>query len=103
MAAPSGLSGPSPVLSELAPERPLYSSSPGAEFRLWPMAALVQGDWSYVRREGDLLELLFNLRKDAGELHNLASDPAMRSTLERMRATLDPMTKGALTPDRFNP
>ena len=77
-AAPSELVGRSPALSELAPERPLGVSSPGVEYRLWPMAALVDGDWSYVRRDGDRLELLFNLRTDAGELHNLASDPAFR-------------------------
>ena len=44
--------------------------------QLWPVAALIEGDWSYTRRDGDLLELLFNLRNDAGELHNLANDPA---------------------------
>jgi hypothetical protein len=43
------------------------------------------------------------LLKDAGEQHNLATDPAARSTLERMRAALDRLTAGPLTPGRFKP
>jgi arylsulfatase A-like enzyme len=94
---------PSPALSELAPERPPGSGHPGTNFGLWPMASLIDGDWSYMRREGDLLELLFNLREDPGELRNLAGDPAMRATLERMREAIGSLTAGPLTPDRFKP
>jgi arylsulfatase A-like enzyme len=94
---------PSPALSELAPERPPGSGHPGTNFGLWPMASLIDGDWSYMRREGDLLELLFNLREDPGELRNLAGEPAMRATLERMRKAIGSLTAGPLTPDRFNP
>jgi arylsulfatase A-like enzyme len=67
------------------------------------MGSLIDGDWSYMRREGDLLELLFNLREDPGELRNLAGEPAMRATLERMRKAIGSLTAGPLTPDRFNP
>ncbi len=67
------------------------------------MAALTEGDWTYIRREGDVQEELFRVRQDAQERHNLASDPAMRSTLERMRAALGRLTAGPLTPERFNP
>jgi arylsulfatase A-like enzyme len=69
----------------------------------WPMAALTEGDWTYIRREGEVREELFRVRQDAQERHNLASDPAMRSTLERMRAALGRLTAGPLTPERFNP
>jgi len=69
----------------------------------WPMAALTEGDWTYIRREGEVREELFRVRQDAQERHNLASDPAMQSTLERMRGALGRLTAGPLTPERFNP
>jgi arylsulfatase A-like enzyme len=69
----------------------------------WPMAALTEGDWTYIRREGEVREELFRVRQDAQERRNLASDPAMRSTLERMRDALGRLTAGPLTPGRFNP
>ena len=80
-----------------------YSSSPEYDILRWPVAALVEGDWSYIRRDGERRELLFNLREDAGELHNRANEPAILPTLERMRQALDCFTAGRLTPDRFNP
>ena len=69
----------------------------------WPLAALTEGDWTYIRREGDVREELFHVREDAQEQHNLAGDPAMQPTLERMRAALGRLTAGPLTPQRFNP
>jgi arylsulfatase A-like enzyme len=101
--ADSGQASTSPAFSEVVPENSLTSNPPGSNLQYWPVAALVDGDWTYARREGDLLELLFNLGQDAGELRNLAGDPAMRPTLERMRHALNGLTAGPLTPDRFNP
>jgi arylsulfatase A-like enzyme len=103
--AASDQSCPSPALCELSPESPLNSDPDlrRTDIRLWPVAAIIDGNWSYTRREGDLFELLFNLREDAGELRNLANDPAMRPILERMRKALGQLTDGPLTPDRFNP
>jgi arylsulfatase A-like enzyme len=95
--------GASPAFAELAHEIPPYSTSPAFDPLRWPLAALIEGDWSYFRRDGELRELLFNLREDAGEQHNRASQPAMLPTLERMREALDYLTAGRLTPDRFNP
>jgi len=69
----------------------------------WPMAALTEGDWTYIRREGEVGEELYGVREDPQERHNLASDPAMQSTLERMRGALGRLTAGPLTPERFNP
>jgi arylsulfatase A-like enzyme len=102
-AADSDRPGPSPAFAELAPEDPLHDNPPRSNGRPWPVATLVKGNWTYTRREGDLLELLFDLREDAGELRNLANDPAMRPTLERMRDALGRLTDGPLTPNRFNP
>ena len=69
----------------------------------WPLAALSVGDWTYIRREGDIREELFHLPDDALESSNLAADPAARSWLERMRQALGRLTEGPLTPRRFNP
>jgi hypothetical protein len=92
------------VLVELAPQEGSLEPGPAqSNDRRWPLAALVDGDWSYIRREGHVDEQLFRLREDAGELRNLAADPAVRPTLERMRAALGRLTKGPLTPERFNP
>jgi arylsulfatase A-like enzyme len=97
--------GPSSAFSELSPENPLYANidRQGTDIRIWPVASLIEGDWSYTRREGDQLELLFNLREDPGELRNLANDPSLRPTLARLRTNLGRLTNGPLTPDRFNP
>jgi arylsulfatase A-like enzyme len=69
----------------------------------WPLAALTLGDWIYIRREGNVHEELFRLRDQSPERQNLASDPAMQPTLERMRGALGQVTGGPLTPERFNP
>jgi len=68
-----------------------------------PLAALTEGAWTYIRREEDVREELYSGKDDAGELHNLAADPALRPTLERLRSNLDRLTAGPLTPERFNP
>jgi arylsulfatase A-like enzyme len=69
----------------------------------WPMAALTDGDWKYIRREGEVREELFHSARDPREQHDLSGDPAMRPTLERMRRALDGLTAGPLTQHRFNP
>ena len=99
----SGDAGTSPAFADLAHEIPPYSRSPEYDVLRWPLAALVDGDWSYFRRDGNVRELLFNLHADPGEVHNRADDPAMRPTLERMRHALFRLTNGPLTPGRFNP
>ena len=69
----------------------------------WPLAGLTDGEWSYIRREQNAHEELFQLRVDRGEKHNRAGDPEARATLERMRARLNELTAGPLTPGRFMP
>jgi arylsulfatase A-like enzyme len=70
---------------------------------LWPLGAIYDTEWSYIRREGDVREELFHMPDDTKEKRNLASHPAARRTLERMRAALSRMTAGPLLPQRFNP
>jgi choline-sulfatase len=67
------------------------------------LAALTGAGWTYIRREGDVREELFDVRADPRQLHDLAGNPAQRPMLERMRATLGRLTAGPLTPQRFNP
>jgi arylsulfatase A-like enzyme len=67
----------------------------------WPSAALTEGDWTYIRWEGDGREELFHLRADAGEQHNLAGDPAAEPTLVRMRKALGRVAGGPMTAQRL--
>ncbi len=89
-----------PALAEVVPNDP----SPARLLTpQWPLAALTGGDWSYIRREGDVHEELFLVREDAQEQHNRVDDPASRPVLERIRQALSQLTAGPLTPRRFNP
>ena len=67
----------------------------------WPLGALAEGDWTYIRREGNVREELFHISDDAQELHNRALDPAVQGFLVRMRQALSRLTAGPLTPQRF--
>jgi arylsulfatase A-like enzyme len=69
----------------------------------WPKGGLTEGEWSYIKHEGDVREELYHLRDDGAERHNLAADPARSPTLERMRHMLDQLTEGPLSPRRFSP
>jgi hypothetical protein len=81
----------------------LWNPDPGQMLEpRWPLGALAEGGWTYIRREGDVREELFHLRDDAQELHNLASDQAARPILERKRQALLNVTGGPLTQERFN-
>ena len=106
-----GTASAAPVNANAAPDRaiaevvPFDPRNPDPAQMLeprWPLGALAEGDWTYIRREGDVREELFHLRDDRQELHDLASDAAMRPVLERMRQTLSHLTGGPLTPERFN-
>jgi arylsulfatase A-like enzyme len=102
--APDGTGDASRALSEVVPEDPL---NPDPERLVteprWPLAALSDGDWTYIRREEPAREELFHLPDDALESRDLAADPAARTRLENLRASLGRLTEGPLTPRRFNP
>jgi arylsulfatase A-like enzyme len=91
------------ALAEVVPNDPMDPDPARLLKPRWPLAALTGGDWSYIRREGDVHEELFHVREDAQERNNLADDPASRPVLERMRQALSQLTAGPLTPRRFNP
>ncbi len=94
---------PEQALSELVPLDP-FSPDPSQKVNpRWPLAALTEGDWTYIRREGDVREELFHLRDDARER---AISPLTRPCGRRsntMRGALSRLTAGPLTPQRFNP
>ena len=91
-----------PALSEVVPGLANNVDAHGLPRKSWPLGALNDGDWSYIRREGNVHEELFRVGQDAWEQHNLARDPAARPVLERMRQALVRLTGGPLLPQRFN-
>jgi arylsulfatase A-like enzyme len=95
--APAG-----PALSEVVPGLAVNVDAYGLPNRSWPLGAIHDGDWSYIRGEGNVREELFHLKNDAKEQRNLAHDPTARPILERMRQTLGRITGGPLLPERFN-
>ena len=100
--APPQRASSDPALAEVIPIDPLDGASRGLSKKIWPLGSLNEGEWSYIRREGDLREELFHLRVDPIEQRNLAGDPGAQPTLERMRESLGRLTDGPLLPRRFN-
>jgi arylsulfatase A-like enzyme len=73
------------VLSELAspnPSDPNHGRSPAYR---GPLSSLAEGDFVYIRNDGDGSEELFNQRDDPNELNNLARAEAMLPILRRFR------------------
>ncbi len=101
-AAPPARVASDAVLAEVVPNDPSHLDAAGLPRKTWPLGALIEGEWSYIRREGDLREELFHLRGDAKEQRNLAGEAAVQPRLERMRAALGRLTAGPLSPQRFS-
>jgi arylsulfatase A-like enzyme len=59
-----------------------------------PMAALAEGDWILIRRQGGVGEELFDIRRDPGERHDLSGDPTVQARLGQMRTALDHLIGG---------
>jgi arylsulfatase A-like enzyme len=91
------------VLAEVVPNEMLVPVESPSESRRWPLAALTGADWSYIRREGEVHEELYDLRQDPREQRNLSAEAVARPRVESMRKALSRRTNGPLTPDRFNP
>jgi arylsulfatase A-like enzyme len=103
-AAPASDRAPAPALAELVP-LPYSERDPSAlsRKRRWPQAAVTEGDWTYIRKEGQGREELYREHEGSPQRRNLADDPAARPRLEKMRRALGELTAGPLTPERFNP
>jgi arylsulfatase A-like enzyme len=101
-ASPAAPASAEPALSEVVPGFAVNIDAYGLPRKDWPMGALNDGDWSYIRREGEVREELFHLRNDVNEQRNLVPDPAAQAVLDRMRQSLLRLTGGPLTQERFN-
>jgi arylsulfatase A-like enzyme len=87
--------------AEVVPNDPRDRDYWGVPRPLSPLGTVKQAEWSYIRRQDDGREELFHLSDDPKEQRNLAADPAVRASLERMRAVLDGASGGPLSPRRF--
>jgi arylsulfatase A-like enzyme len=101
--SPSDLALSDQALAEVVPIDPLNRDPSGLPRKGWPLAGLADGEWSYIRRDGDVREELFHLREDGNEQRDRVDDPAAQARLEQMRGNLKKLTAGPLTPDRFKP
>jgi arylsulfatase A-like enzyme len=91
-----------PALAELVPGDARYRDSYGLPLKTWPMGAVNDREWSYIRSEGQVREELFHLSNDAKEQRNLVRDPASQPVLRRLRDALGRLAGGPLEPRRFN-
>jgi arylsulfatase A-like enzyme len=91
------------ALAELIPNETLGPGPPVSARRLWPLAALIEDGWSFIRREGAAREELYHLRADPREQNDVAASASSRPRLEQMRDAVSRLTLGPLKPERFNP
>jgi arylsulfatase A-like enzyme len=73
------------VLSELAAPNPSNPNQGRSPAYRGPLISLAEGDFVYIRNEGDGSEELFNQRDDPNEVVNLARAEAMLPVLRRFR------------------
>jgi arylsulfatase A-like enzyme len=79
------------VISELEGPNPTYPSNGRSPASRGALVSLAEGDYVYIRNEGDGREQLFHESFDPDERDNLAKLEAMRPRLERLRRRLDQM------------
>jgi hypothetical protein len=84
------------ALSELPSPNPGDPNNGRSPAYRGPLVSLAQGDFVYIRNEGDGTEELFNEREDRRELSNRAGSSAMQPILQRFRDRLN-QTKAAST------
>jgi hypothetical protein len=78
-------------LKEPSPNNPNQGRSPSTR---GPLVSLAEGDFVYIRNEGDGNEELFNEREDPRELINRASSASMAPVLARFRRRLNQIRAG---------
>jgi hypothetical protein len=71
-----------PELTSPNPSDPNQGRSPA---KRGPLVSLAEGDFVYIRGEGDGTEQLFDERNDPDELHNQAGIEALQPVLKRFR------------------
>ncbi len=82
------------VLSELPTPNPYDPNQGRSPAHRGALASLAEGDYVYIRNEGDGTEELFNERDDPNESDNRARFPAAQAVKERLRSRLEQMKVG---------
>ena len=77
------------VVSELTGPNPADPNQGRSPANRGPLVSLAEGDFVYIRNEGDGAEEFFNERDDPRELLNRAGVEAMQPVLERFRERLN--------------
>jgi arylsulfatase A-like enzyme len=77
------------VISELASPNMFNPNQGRSPARRGPLTSLAEGDYVYIRNEGDGTEELFNDRDDPNEHRNLIRNKAVAPILDRFRRRLD--------------
>jgi arylsulfatase A-like enzyme len=80
------------VVSELTGPNPSHPNHGRSPARRGPLVSLAEGDFVYIRNEGDGAEELFNERDDPRELSNRAGVEAMQPVLLRLRERVNQLT-----------
>ncbi len=73
------------MISELTGPNPSHPNQGRSPANRGPLISLAEGDFVYIRNEGDGAEELFNERDDPRELSNRAGVEAMQPVLKRFR------------------
>jgi arylsulfatase A-like enzyme len=77
------------IVSELASPNPVDANQGRSPVRRGPLVSLADGDFVYIRNEGDGSEELFEERDDPRELSNRAHVDVMQPLVQRFRARLE--------------
>jgi arylsulfatase A-like enzyme len=85
----------SEVMSELFAASPRKTNRGRSPADRGPLVSAAEGDFVYIRNEGDGGEELFNLRDDPHELSNRAGTQAMKPLLDRFRTQVARFRAGA--------
>jgi arylsulfatase A-like enzyme len=91
------------AFSEVVPTDSFTRDPSRVQNSSWPLAALAEGDWTYIRKEGAVGEELFDIRTDPKQARDIARDAASQPILEDLRNSLNRATSGPLTRERFRP
>jgi arylsulfatase A-like enzyme len=82
------------AISELASPNPYDPNQGRSPIHRGALASLAEGDYVYIRNEGDGSEELFNERDDPNEFDNRARFEAAQAVKERLRARLNELKAG---------
>lgn len=94
---PKSQGEPTPVITELTGPNPLNPNQGRSPACRGPLISLAEGNFVYIRNDGDGSEQLFNERDDPREIDDRAHLESMRSVLETLRKHLDAFRKTRAT------